>query len=72
MDHDALFKMLLIHLEHQAQQDTHLPRRMLEYVTLDWIEYDLPVSPRWPSTFQTRRSFTQGLQRGSAAGPTPR
>jgi len=35
----------LIHLEHQAQPDTNLPRRMLEYFTLDWIEYDLPVYP---------------------------
>jgi hypothetical protein len=35
----------LIHLEHQAQRDPSLPRRMLEYFTLDWIEYDLPVYP---------------------------
>ena len=63
----------LIHLEHQAQPDTNLPRRMLEYFTLDWIEYDLPVYPiavltgraplpsvfpLWRSPFQTRRSFT--------------
>jgi hypothetical protein len=35
----------LIHLEHQAQEHANLPRRMLEYFTLDWIEYDLPVYP---------------------------
>jgi hypothetical protein len=35
----------LIHLEHQAQRDPSLRRRMLEYFTLDWIEYDLPVYP---------------------------
>jgi hypothetical protein len=35
----------LIHLEHQAQRDTDLGRRMLEYFMLDWREYDLPVYP---------------------------
>ncbi len=35
----------LIHLEHQAQADADLPRRMLEYFMLDWREYDLPVYP---------------------------
>ena len=35
----------LIHLEHQAQHDTDLARRMLEYFMLDWREYDLPVYP---------------------------
>jgi len=35
----------LIHLEHQAQPDTDLQRRMLEYFILDWREYDLPVYP---------------------------
>jgi hypothetical protein len=35
----------LIHLEHQAQRDSDLGRRMLEYFMLDWREYDLPVYP---------------------------
>ena len=35
----------LIHLEHQAQPDADLARRMLEYWLLDWREYDLPVYP---------------------------
>ena len=35
----------LIHLEHQAQRDSDLARRMLEYFILDWREYDLPVYP---------------------------
>jgi hypothetical protein len=35
----------LIHLEHQAQPDSDLGRRMLEYFMLDWREYDLPVYP---------------------------
>jgi predicted transposase YdaD len=35
----------LIHLEHQAQPDTDLGRRMLEYLLLDWQEYNLPVYP---------------------------
>jgi hypothetical protein len=35
----------LIHLEHQAQPDSDLARRMLEYFVLDWREYDLPVYP---------------------------
>ena len=35
----------LIHLEHQAQPDPDLARRMLEYWLLDWREYDLPVYP---------------------------
>jgi hypothetical protein len=35
----------LIHLEHQAQPDADLKRRMLEYFILDWREYDLPVYP---------------------------
>jgi len=35
----------LIHLEHQAQQDTDLARRLLEYFMLDWREYHLPVYP---------------------------
>ena len=35
----------LIHLEHQAQPDSDLARRMLEYWMLDWREYDLPVYP---------------------------
>jgi hypothetical protein len=35
----------LIHLEHQAQPDADLQRRMLEYFILDWREYDLPVYP---------------------------
>jgi hypothetical protein len=35
----------LIHLEHQAQPDRDLARRMLEYFVLDWLHYDLPVYP---------------------------
>lgn len=35
----------LIHLEHQAQPDSDLARRMLEYWLLDWREYNLPVYP---------------------------
>jgi hypothetical protein len=35
----------LIHLEHQAQRDSDLAMRMLEYVMLDWREYRLPVYP---------------------------
>jgi hypothetical protein len=35
----------LIHLEHQAQHDRDLGRRMLEYFVLDWLQYDLPVYP---------------------------
>jgi hypothetical protein len=35
----------LIHLEHQAQHDRDLARRMLEYFILDWRHYDLPVYP---------------------------
>jgi len=35
----------LIHLEHQAQPDRNLGRRMLEYFVLDWRECDLPVYP---------------------------
>jgi hypothetical protein len=35
----------LIHLEHQAQPDSDLGRRMLEYWLLDWKEYNLPVYP---------------------------
>jgi hypothetical protein len=33
----------LIHLEHQAQHDRDLGRRMLEYFILDWSQFDLPV-----------------------------
>jgi predicted transposase YdaD len=35
----------LIHLEHQAQPDSNLARRMLEYFLLDWQEYNMPVYP---------------------------
>jgi hypothetical protein len=35
----------LIHLEHQAQKDSNLARRMLEYFLLDWQEYNMPVYP---------------------------
>ena len=35
----------LIHLEHQAQADSNLGRRMLEYFLIDWREYQLPVYP---------------------------
>lgn len=35
----------LIHLEHQAQLEPRLGRRMLEYFVLDWREYSLPVYP---------------------------
>jgi hypothetical protein len=35
----------LIHLEHQAQPDSDLARRMLEYWLMDWRNYDLPVYP---------------------------
>jgi hypothetical protein len=35
----------LIHLEHQAQPDMDLRRRMLEYFMLDWRAFDLPVYP---------------------------
>jgi hypothetical protein len=35
----------LIHLEHQAQPDRNLGRRMLEYFTLDWQHFDLLVYP---------------------------
>ncbi len=50
----------LIHLEHQAQPDADLNRRMLEYFILDWREYDLPVYPiavlSSPSTAAVRAS----------------
>ena len=36
---------VLIHLEHQAQPDSNLARRMLEYFLLDWQEYNMPVYP---------------------------
>ena len=35
----------LIHIEHQAQPDSNLARRMLEYFLLDWQEYKIPVYP---------------------------
>jgi len=35
----------LIHLEHQAQPDPNLGRRMLEYFMLDWRDFDIPVYP---------------------------
>ena len=35
----------LIHLEHQAQPDPDLARRMLEYFMLDWRDFDIPVYP---------------------------
>ena len=35
----------LIHLEHQAQPDRDLARRMLEYFILDWRDFNLPVYP---------------------------
>ena len=35
----------LIHLEHQAQPDRNLGRRMLEYFMLDWRGFGLPVYP---------------------------
>jgi len=35
----------LIHLEHQAQPDPHLPQRMLEYFALDCRHFELPVYP---------------------------
>ncbi len=35
----------LIHIEHQAQTDSNLARRMLEYFLLDWQEYRIPVYP---------------------------
>jgi hypothetical protein len=35
----------LIHLEHQAQPDKELGKRMLEYFILDWREYEVPVYP---------------------------
>jgi len=35
----------LIHLEHQAQPDPDLGRRMLEYFMLDWRDFDIPVYP---------------------------
>ena len=35
----------LIHLEHQAQPDPGLGRRMLEYFMLDWRDFDIPVYP---------------------------
>ncbi len=35
----------LIHLEHQAQPETDLGRRMLEYFLLDWRDFNLPVYP---------------------------
>ncbi len=35
----------LIHLEHEAQARADLDRRMLEYLLLDWRDFDLPVYP---------------------------
>ncbi len=35
----------LIHLEHQAQRDSGLAQRMLEYFALDWRDSKLPVYP---------------------------
>ena len=42
----------LIHLEHQAQRDSDLAMRMLEYFMLDWREYRLPVYPIAVLTYQ--------------------
>jgi len=35
----------LIHLEHQAQPEPDLGRRMLEYLVLDWRDFKMPVYP---------------------------
>ena len=35
----------LIHLEHEAQANRDLARRMLEYFVLDWREFNLPIYP---------------------------
>ena len=42
----------LIHLEHQAQRDSDLAMRMLEYFMLYWREYRLPVYPIAVLTYQ--------------------
>jgi hypothetical protein len=41
-DEEAAF---LIHLEHEAQARAGLSLRMLEYLVLDWRDFDLPVYP---------------------------
>ena len=48
----------LIHLEHQAQPDRGLARRMLEYWLLDWREYNLPV---YPIAVLSHRQSASGL-----------
>jgi hypothetical protein len=35
----------LIHIEHQAQADSNLAQRLLEYLVLDRREYKMPVNP---------------------------
>jgi hypothetical protein len=42
-----------IHLEHQAQHESDIARRMLEYWLLDWREYDLPVYPILVLSYKT-------------------
>jgi hypothetical protein len=49
----------LIHLEHQAQRETDLGRRMLEYFLLDWQDFDLPVYPIAVLSHKTRGAGRQ-------------
>jgi hypothetical protein len=53
----------LIHLEHQAERDPNLARRLLEYFLLDWQEYNMPVYPIavLSCIFPTRESCTSTL-----------
>jgi hypothetical protein len=48
----------LIHIEHQAQPDSNLARRMLEYFLLDWQEYKTPVYPIAVLTHKKPMSFS--------------
>jgi hypothetical protein len=60
LDHDALLKLLMtaffqdflelfapdiVHLEHQAQADAHLDRRMFRYFARFYDRFDMPIIP---------------------------
>jgi hypothetical protein len=49
----------LIHIEHQAQWNSTLARRMLEYFLLDWREYKIPVYPIAVLSYKHVRPFTR-------------
>jgi hypothetical protein len=49
----------LIHIEHQAQWNSTLARRMLEYFLLDWREYKIPVYPIAVLSYKHVKPFTR-------------